>query len=230
MSEAAVLVQPEEESAVREIVVGEYVLDADTGEILGLAGVKEDFTVTDEKSADWVLEKLMDSETNAARLEMKLRAITENLTAQIKAEQNRQKYLRFRFGPSLEHFARQALQGKKIKTLTLTFGKLSLRVLKGGLRVMDQEKALAWARELGDEEFCGRTVKVVESFQISQLTPEEKAKIIEELEEGPPTPHIDPETGEETPNAFATGYRMISSAFAMEADETKFGIKTGVSK
>ncbi len=202
-----------------------FLIDAETGEVVGLAGVKEDFTVTDEKSADWVLERLMDSETQVARLNIKIKALTENIQNQIKAEERKQNFLKFKFGPALEHFARVALEGKKTKSLSLTFGKLSLRTVKGGLRVADAEKALEWANKEGFDD----AIKTVESFQISALTPEEKQDIIDMIRRGAPEPVIDQETGEEIETCATESYKTLIEAFEVKPDEEKFDIKTGVS-
>lgn len=198
-----------------------FLIDSETGEVVGLAGVKEDFTVTDAASADWVLERLMDSETQVARLNIKLKALTENIQTQIKAEERKQKFLKFKFGPALEHFARVALEGKKTKTLPLTFGKLSLRTVKGGLRVADAEKALEWALNKADH-----AVKVVESFQISLLTANEKQKIIDTMTAG--VVEVDEETGEAN-LVFPDDTKELFEAFEIKPDEEKFDIKTGVS-
>jgi hypothetical protein len=194
-----------------------FLIDAETGEVVGLAGVKEDFTVTDEKSADWVLEKLMDSETQVARLNIKLKALTENIQTQIKAEERKQNFLKFKFGPALEHFARVALEGKKTKTLPLTFGKLSLRTVKGGLRVADAQKALEWAKN-----FFPGAIKVTETFQISLVPDGVKGEI--DLALTDETAFAEGQPGHQE------GWREIAKeAFEIKPDEEKFDIKTGVS-
>lgn len=141
----------------------EYIIDIETGEILG---IKEEFHVTDESSADWVLEKIMDAEANIARENMKLKAITENIESRKKEYQNKINFLKMRFGPELEQFAREQVEGGKSKTWKGSFGRLSFRSVKGGLRVVDKEEALTVAQVNG----FTNAIKTTEEFQISKLT------------------------------------------------------------
>lgn len=195
---------------------GGYILDADTGEILGLAGITEAFTVTDEKSADWVLEKMMDAEVEAARIRIKRDAITENLDKQIKEQERRRDYLAWKFGPALEHFAKEKLAGAKKKSIGLTFGTLAFRSVKGGVRVTDPAKALEWAKK-----FYPEAVKVTEAFQISLVPEGVKGEIDLVLKD--PTAFAEGEPGhQEHYNELAR------EAFEVKPDSETFSIKTGV--
>lgn len=144
-------------------------IDADTGEVVGLA---EPFQVTDEDSANWVLEKLLNAEADIARERMKLRAVEERAQANIKRHERRVEWLKARFGPELEAYAAQALEGKKSRTLSLLFGKLAFRKKAGGLRLADEALALEWAKK-----HCPDAVKVTEAFRISAIPAEEATRL-----------------------------------------------------
>lgn len=176
------------------IEIDGYILDSETGEILGLA--KQEFQVTDEKSADWVLEKIMDAEVEIARNNIKRTAILENLDSQDAEQRRRIEFLKWKFGTQLEAFAAKELENAKSKTWKGTFGRLSFRAVKGGLRVTDKDDALFVAQSNG----FTNAIKVKEEFQISKLTPEQRALLEAKLPKG----------------------------FEVKPDETSFKIETGV--
>jgi len=157
------------------IIIDGLIIDTATGEVLGEE--KPEFRVTDESSAEWVLEKIMTAEADAARERIRLKAVTDRLQSNIRTAENRAAFFRERYAADLEEFARQRLEGAKTKTLKLTWGSLSLRTVKGGLRVEDPDAALAWAKQNAPD-----AVKVTEAFQISKLTPDQKSA----LEASPP--------------------------------------------
>jgi len=145
-------------------VIDGVVIDAETGEVLGLE--KPEFQVTDQASAEWVLERIMEAELDAHRQSMKLKALTENVQAAINRANSRAEWLKARFATELEEFARKEVEGAKSKTWASPFGKLSFRTVKGGLRVLDKEAALVIAQQNG----FTNAIKVTEEFQISKLT------------------------------------------------------------
>lgn len=154
------------------VVVDGFDVDTATGEIVGLAD-RQAFEVTDEASAEWVLEKIMDAEVEAARHRMKLKAIADNLESQAKAADKRAEWLRVRFGHGLEAFARTRLEGQKCKTLKLTYGSVGFRTVKGGLRVTDPALAL----EVAVREGMVNAVKTTSAFQISLVTDDQRERL-----------------------------------------------------
>lgn len=128
------------------IIQDGFIIDADTGEVVGLE--KGEFHVTDEASADWVLEKMMDAQANAARVQIKRKALLENLDEQERHYKRTYDFLNYRFGRELAEFARRRLEETKAKTkvVKLSFGRLSFRTVRGGLRVADPEKAIQEGR------------------------------------------------------------------------------------
>lgn len=148
--------------AENNVVIDGLIIDLESGEIIGQEC--PEFRVTDEASAEWVLEKIMNAEADAARDRLKLKAVAERLEASIKASEKRAEWFRARYGNELEEFAKERLEGAKTRTLKLTWGSISFRTVKGGLRVANPEAALEWAKQ-----FAPEAVKVTEAFQITKL-------------------------------------------------------------
>jgi len=225
VSEAAVLVQPQEESTSREIVVGEYVLDADTGEILR-PYIAEGFSVKDQASFDWVMKKILDAETDMNARQMKHNFVLEQMKAEMKQAQSRVEWLKARFGPELEAYASQRIEeeqakrpGKKVsKTIQSLFGKVSFRSVAGGVRVKDPSKALEWAKR-----FFPESIKVSEAFQISLVPDGVKGEIDLAL--------TDETAFAEGQPGYQEGWNELArEAFEIKPDQEAFDIKAGGSK
>ncbi len=149
------------------------IVDIETGEILGL--VQEQFAVDDRASADWVLGKMLAEEAAMAAVDLTeavihARAILANAEALKKEKQRRLDYLHYRFDGELGEFARVQMNGSPSRTFKTINGSISLRSVKGGLRVKDEASALDTANRHG----WSNAVKVTEKFLISQLTPQQK--------------------------------------------------------
>ena len=179
MSVQEMQLQNQIEQEAAPVVIDGYLIDQETGEVLGHVEVKSQFQVTDRKSAEWVLEKILNAESDVLAVEetptvIAARAILSNAEKIKKERQARADWLRTRFEPELGHWAKQALEetGGKSKTIKTLFGSISLRTVKGGVRVLDKEFAL----ELAKKEYPD-AVKVSEEFQISKLTDEQKREI-----------------------------------------------------
>lgn len=147
-----------------------YQIDLETGE----STVITEFHVTDEKSAEWVMEKLLDADCELSAILKREESILENVRKMRSAIESRKAALLWKFKNELEEFARQNLPKGK-KTWACPYGSIAFRTTGGKLKVSDPEKALAWAKENGVTE----AVKVVEEFQISRLDDSWKAVIIE---------------------------------------------------
>lgn len=144
------------------------IIDEENGEILE---VKNQFAVVDEASANWVLEKMLDEQLEIEKLQSKLAAVTEQLKKQISQHQRRLDGLHFRFDAELSAFAKAQIEGGKRKSLTLDFGTLSFRKVKGGLKVKDPEFALLWAKT-----YAPNAIETKESFKVSWLTSDQVIK------------------------------------------------------
>lgn len=137
-----------------------YWIDPETGEVVGVVEPKPEFRVDSRQAAEWVLQKLMDAEADVFAIQAREKAVLDNLAAQKKAAARKAEWLRARFGPELEEFARQELAGQKGKTLTLDYGKVSFRAVAGKVTVADEARAM---------ESFPEAVKVTKSLLISQV-------------------------------------------------------------
>jgi len=171
--------------------MGDWLVDITTGEILAHREAKPEFHVTDEKSAEWVLEKLHALDGETAGLQMRLQAVQEQIGAMVREKQNRRNWMQMRFGAELEEFARKQLEGKKSRSLKLLWGTLAFRTTNARIALREGVEAkqslakgsvlprlplISWALKNAPE-----AVKATEEFQISQLP--EGMKVIGNLPE-----------------------------------------------
>lgn len=140
-----------------------YVVDADTGEIIGHIDAAQ-FTVTDRLSAEWVLERMAEADALAAAEQMRLAAVTANIEHRIKAAQKRRNWLQLRFGPELQKYAENALVGAKSRTLVLDHGRISFARSPGSIKIANMPAAVSWAQE-----YAPLAIKTVHSVLVSEL-------------------------------------------------------------
>jgi phage host-nuclease inhibitor protein Gam len=103
-------------------------------------GGESTFTPDTKERADWVLGKIADARSRAARI----RENAETMAKQAEAEAT---FFEWKYGPALQAFARQELTGGKRKSLTLYNGTLGFRNKPASVSIGDTKAALAWARE-----------------------------------------------------------------------------------
>lgn len=185
--------------------------DTETGECYG-PDQAEPFRVTDEASADWVLEKMVDADLDVRRLEQKLKALQDNLGAQLKKAKARQVGLLRRFESELEEYY-QANPPKKGKTLQLTFGKLSMKTIPGGLRVLNTDAAVVLATSMAWD----NAIEVRREFKVSALTPEQKEWLAKRLT---PRDELDEVL-------YTQAEADARAAFEITPDEERFSVKVG---
>lgn len=148
------------------IEIDGYKIDPATGEVVEITALpKPDFRVTDAESADWVLKKICDAESEIARLDMVLASVRERLEADRKAQARRVEYLKAKFGADLEEFAKENLPKGK-RTWHGTWGEVAFRSTKPRLDIEDDAKALAWAKA---SPLTESAVKVTEKLNKSEL-------------------------------------------------------------
>ena len=85
------------------IIQDGYKVDAETGEILGLA---EPFQVTDVKSAEWVMQKMHEAESQAKAYEAQAADILANLCKLTKFHRSKAEWLKTCYGSQLEEVAK----------------------------------------------------------------------------------------------------------------------------
>lgn len=145
-----------------------YIVDADTGEVIGIAEIEntpQRFEVNDRASAEWVLSKIVEHESNIVGIEARKKAIVANLDAQAKAEANRVNFLHFKFDADLQEFADKQLAGSKVQTLRLDNGTLSFKMSTGSLNILDEVEAIEWLKRAELQE----AVKVKETVLKSNI-------------------------------------------------------------
>ncbi len=141
-----------------------YLVDEATGEIVGHVEETERFHVHDQGSAEWVLSKWFEADSELAALEARKKVLLANIDAMQRDHQRRLDWLNLRFGDELREWARTELEGSKSRTLKTVFAKLSFRKLKAKLLVHDEEKAVAWAKVNQPQ-----AVKTTEKLLVSML-------------------------------------------------------------
>jgi hypothetical protein len=217
MSDLAVIPTDEEvvldKPRVTDVVDG-YLVDSETGEVLGLEKLpKEEFKVDSESAAEWVLNKMLEAESDVAAVDsspfvIHARTVLQNAEKLKKEKQGRVDWLHKRFDAELGAFARIQLANKKGRTFKAVVGSIALRKVVGGLRVKDEAAALRVAK------MCyPHAVKTTHTFMISQLTPAD----IEELKKGLAEGGWKPDD-------------YTRTAFEIKPDEEKVDVKTGVGK
>lgn len=99
---------------------------------------EEKYAVEDESKAEWVVGKL-------TSLDEKEQLVKGQAAAILKDIANDRRRLDFLFGTNLRQWAQKSLLHGK-KTLKLLTGTLSFRKVPGGLKVVDEKAAIAWAK------------------------------------------------------------------------------------
>jgi hypothetical protein len=185
------LLQTAEENVLNTsglIVDGDYWVDESTGEVVGFAHpeppegqASSTFVIDTVVKAEWVLEKMQAAEAAIKEAEnhrayVQARAIIAQHEQLIKPHQKKLEWLHKRFDGELGEFAHTVLGGKTGTWKTL-YGSVKLTATKEKLKEAFDGSALAWAKANATN-----AVKVVESFLVSMLTPEQAAKAKESSE------------------------------------------------
>lgn len=132
----------------------------------------DQFSVKDDSSLEWVMQKFFDAEHDLKSEEAKIDAIMKTYAQRRGRKLARLNWLKARFTPEIEAYAKTKLSGKT-KYIDTPFGRIAWRIQKGGLRVVDKAAALSLAKA----NVWSNAVKVTEEFQISQLTAEQLTQI-----------------------------------------------------
>jgi hypothetical protein len=150
-------------------ILDNYVVDAETGEILGEV-MDASGGISNLDSLQAILEKRLRLIKQVQAEEQILSFMIENQKKILKRKSSYLNYFEALWLPLVEQFVKQRLAGAKTKSIDTLYGRISMRTVKGGLKVEDPTLALAEAHRLGYLE----AIKVTESFQISKLTAEQK--------------------------------------------------------
>jgi hypothetical protein len=136
--------------------------DANAGSTLVLP---EAFRIQDEKSANWLVRKILESRAYALRVEAWA-------AKEIVRTQRREKFLLERYGRQLERWVAHQLHtsGAKSKFISLPAGRVGFRRQRSGLNVKDEQALIDW---------CG--AHLPEALQISVKTAGPDAARLQEL-------------------------------------------------
>lgn len=147
-----------------EIISGDYLVDAETGEVLGLAEIKPAFIVDSKDAAEWVLERMSECDGEILALTARRDALVKNLNTQIDATRKKRDWLDLRFKGELCFWAGEVLAGAKQRFVQTAFGRVTFRKTPGSIKVADVVAALDWARKNAPD-----AVKVTESVVVTPL-------------------------------------------------------------
>lgn len=166
------------------VVEDDWIIDTDTGEVVGIDGWAIDGHIEDEKSL-WTLQKRMletDAKLSAERMMMK--SIIANCEQRLKRLESRLKYLDLRYGVSAAATAKSLLF-KGSKTYTSPYGKIAFRTTKDKIVIDDQEAFTKWA--LAN---CPSSLK--QTVLVSKLPKEQVERWLKIEEFMPKGIHIEP--------------------------------------
>lgn len=159
------------------LIDGSYYL-TETGEFI-CDKVDEAFTIKDDASLEWVMEKFFNAEADLRSEELRIEALLNAYQARRKKKIARLEWLEARFKPEIEAYAKTKLNGKT-KFVDTPFGRIAWRTVKGGLKVTDKVKALETAKLNGWSE----AIKITEEFQISKLDEGQRGFLTDHTPEG----------------------------------------------
>lgn len=162
--------------AIREevatIEIDGFLYDTETGECVG---AKTLFEVTDEDSAQWVMQKMHEAKVQADAYAKQANDILDNLKRLQSRHLSKAKWLEACYGEQMKAVAMANLPKGK-KTWTCFFGSIASRKVGAKIEIKNQEEAILWARE-----YAPSAVKVTESLLKSELPPiEEMSKIFKD--------------------------------------------------
>jgi phage host-nuclease inhibitor protein Gam len=110
------------------------------------------FEITDEKGANWYVDKIFGNQLEIRTIEFKLEQEIETLKARaaekIARHQREIDSLEHRYGHQFEHVCRTLIAGlKKGKTFVFNRGKVSMKKVPAAIEVLDKDAALNFAQE-----------------------------------------------------------------------------------
>jgi hypothetical protein len=165
-----------------------WVYRLDTGECVGCLDddrflVRERFEVDSPESADWVLRKRQEVDSEIARLTIQFDAIKRQFDARLKTQHQRLAYLDWRFASRLIAWARSQLT-RGSRTWRGTYGSVKFRKTQGTRKVLDDAAAVEFV-----ETYAPELVKVTKSVNLKAID-EARQRAAEALGEGIDLPFV----------------------------------------
>lgn len=152
------------------LILEGFCYSKETGELLYPAE-KEGFKVDDQRSAEWLGEKLMGLDADIAALELQKQAVCQNVDRMIADKKRHRDGMTFRYGAQLEAYAKANLPKGK-RTWTCPFVSVAFRTVKAGFKSivdMKSQNAIDWA-----ETNCPQAIKTERSVLVSLIPDEVK--------------------------------------------------------
>lgn len=158
-------------------IIENYVVDQD-GEVLG--NVVESGAIANLTALEAVLQKIQQVQVDLNGQEAILNKMIEQQQKITARKRSYLDYLQNTYMAPIEAFAQGYVANAKSKTINTMYGSVSVRTVKGGLKVADKNMALALAQNYSWSE----TIKTTEEFQISRLTELQRSWLILHKPEG----------------------------------------------
>ena len=141
-----------------------WVIDPNTGEVIGVYGWLENGVVESEQDL-WILQKkMLDVDSLIIGERAQLKRIQEMCEKRIKALESRRSWMELKYGVTATDVARELLPRNK-KTYTSPYGEITFRSSKAKIKFTNQEAAVAWAKRYQPD-----AIKIAESVLVSKLS------------------------------------------------------------
>lgn len=151
---------------------GEYLVDPETGEVVGMAA-KLPFQIETMEHVEWLAEKLFNLNAEEDMLNAKLKSYTENMRLMMNENKRKREWLERRFFTDAAAVVQENCP-KNAKSVKTPFGRAGFQKTGGGIKIVEgsEEFAVEWCKENAPD-----AVKKVETVLVSKL-PEELPELI----------------------------------------------------
>ena len=130
-----------------ETVIDGYIVNEETGEIIGCATLEHNWVPKTKKDMEFILENMSTLDAQKTANDLRIKAIQESLEAQNRKLEAQRKFWEWKFGNDLINYAKEQLANSKSRTYQFDYGKVSFRTSKGTNKITDMDKAVAWAKK-----------------------------------------------------------------------------------
>ena len=143
-----------------------WVIDSNTGEVVGAYGWLENGAVESEQDL-WILQKkMLEIDSLILGEKAQLKRIQDMCAKRIKQLESRRSWMELKYGVTATEVARELLPRNK-KTYTSPYGEITFRTSKAKVTFTDQASAVAWARTYAPD-----AIKTAESVLVSKPSAE----------------------------------------------------------
>jgi hypothetical protein len=141
------------------------------GEVVGTVDFEGVDQVDREETADAMLARIAEVQAQVIACRIRRDAVVAQYAAMERRHQQRLDYLKWRFGPMLEQYAKHRLQfSKKRRSFDLPHGRLGFRKQAASARIVDMDRAVVFLREVGRADLIKiRTVETASPGDVAPL-------------------------------------------------------------